>query len=121
MNQIVDKTVEKSPSLKSSVNKATHRTHTKKHTKLTASSGLDRKVSKEVLMQQQQAYARPDSRKGTRVNSSPLDSDITELVDTSTISVSEMERERVISLMGIHIFIHTYIHTHTHTHMYIHT
>ena len=71
-------------------------------------------------MQQQQAYARPDSRKGTRGRSSPLYSDITELVDTSTVSVPEMERERVVSLMGIHTLIHTYIHTYIRTYLHAH-
>ncbi len=63
----------------------------------------------------QQAYQRPDSRKGSRLaGSSPLDADIMELVDTSTMSVPEMERERVNTLMGkfphdIYIYIYIYI------------
>ena len=97
----MDKTVEKSPGLKPSIYRATHRSMKKTTTSIhnNPSSSDDRAVSEEVLIRQQ-AYGRPDSRKGSRLASSPLDTHITELVDTSTMSVPDMERERVNNLMG---------------------
>ena len=103
----MDKTVAKAPSVKPSVNKAASRQNVTTKTRarpnpLSSSSPSprdQRAVSKEVTMRQE-TNARPASRKGSRLATSPLHAEITDLVNTSAASIFDMERKRVSNLMG---------------------